>query len=822
MTTTLADHLRALPDRALAALLSLRTDLIAPVPADISVLASRAQGRVSVARALDPLDRFTLEILDALRYCREDDEVVPAEAVLALTQAARPAPAPALVRAALDKLRALFLVYGPDDALHLAAGIDEVCPPYPAGLGRPADELDVDAAKLCADPAGLRRAVLAAPPAARAVLERLAEGPPVGVATATALADPQSPVGWLVDRHLLASREAAGSDGSIEVELPREVALLLRRDIGPLGALHPQPPQVAAPTRDPGTVDTAGAGQAMELVRQAETLLAELAAEPAPVLKSGGLGVRDLRRLAKAAAVDEALAGLLLELAAAAGLLGEAEPVSSRDAMDARFLPTPAFDAWRDLPVATRWAQLTQAWVMLPRQPGFIGRRDERDRLVNALSAELNRQSAPRLRLAALGVLADAEPGVAPDASAVLDALAWRSPRLYGPRPPAAGALLAGGDAQRSEAVEWALREAAQLGITGLGALTGYGRLLLDEVRAAAGRDPDQDPLGIREGERVRTEPGAPVSEAVRALAALLPDPVDHMLVQADLTVVVPGPAEPGLAAELALVAEPESAGGATVHRITEGSLRRALDAGYPPADLHALFARRSRTPVPQGLTYLIDDVARRHGGLRVGATGAYLRSDDEALLTQLVNDRRLAALTLRRLAPTVLISPVSANRLVAALREAGYAPVPEDSSGATVVARPTAARAPLRTGVTGAAVAYPQPRPTPARLAGIVEQLRRGEAAARAARRAPVTLRETPSGVTAAQAHTQALATLQQALRARQRVWVGYVDAHGATASRLVRPVSMAAGYLRAEDDRTETVHTFALHRITAAVLEE
>ena len=62
----------------------------------------------------------------------------------------------------------------------------------------------------------------------------------------------------------------------------------------------------------------------------------------------------------------------------------------------------------------------------------------------------------------------------------------------------------------------------------------------------------------------------------------------------------------------------------------------------------------------------------------------------------------------------------------------------------------------------------------------------------------------------------------LQQAMRDKARVWVGYVDAHGATASRLVRPVSMGAGYLRAEDDRTEMLHTFALHRITRRVLEE
>ena len=65
-------------------------------------------------------------------------------------------------------------------------------------------------------------------------------------------------------------------------------------------------------------------------------------------------------------------------------------------------------------------------------------------------------------------------------------------------------------------------------------------------------------------------------------------------------------------------------------------------------------------------------------------------------------------------------------------------------------------------------------------------------------------------------------LVVLQQAVREKARVWVGYVDSHGATVSRLVRPVSLSAGCLRAEDERTETLHTFALHRITAAVPEE
>src|SRR5919204_2541613 len=70
MSVTLADHLRALPDHELAALVTLRPDLVVPVPADLSALAVRAQSRLSVARALDGLDRFTLEVLDALRLAR--------------------------------------------------------------------------------------------------------------------------------------------------------------------------------------------------------------------------------------------------------------------------------------------------------------------------------------------------------------------------------------------------------------------------------------------------------------------------------------------------------------------------------------------------------------------------------------------------------------------------------------------------------------------------------------------------------------------------------------------------------------------------------
>jgi hypothetical protein len=569
----------------------------------------------------------------------------------------------------------------------------------------------------------------------------------------------------------------------------------------------------------------------MELVRLTEALLEALAEEPAPMLRAGGLGVRDLRRLARAAMLDEPMAALLLEIGYAAGLIGEAEVGAGATRLrstaegvtgrvgrvastgtDVQFLPTAGYDVWRGTPIAQRWHLIAQTWLAMTRQAALVGQRDDRERLVNALATEAERSNAPAVRRSVLDALADFEPGAAPPAEAVLALLSWRAPRRAKGREPAGREALA---------------EAALLGITGLGALTSYGRMLVAEAAAEAVRGPaDDDPLGVRAGtDDPARRSGVP--KLIAALDALLPAPVEHLLVQADLTVVVPGPPEPALAAELAMIAEPESVGGATVYRVTTDSIRQALDAGFAAADLHALFKRRSRTPVPQSLSYLIDDVARKHGGLRVGSAGSYLRTEDEALLAEVIADRRLALLGLRRLAPTVLITPYASSRLVNALRDAGYAPVPEDASGAAVLTRPKSRRAPARTSVVHR---IDDPLATPKlsgpRLLGIVEQIRRGDAAARAARRAPVTIRAANghgvSSLTAVQAHTQALAVLQQAIRDKALVWVGYVDAHGATASRLVRPVSIGAGYLRAEDERTEMLHTFALHRITAAVLEE
>jgi hypothetical protein len=794
MSSNLAEHLRALPDDGLGAFLRLRPDLVVPVPTDIGALAARAQSRVSVVRTLDSLDQFTLEILDGLRLVRGDDgETASLDALLALT--AEAGVAASEVRSAVNRLKARFLVFGPDHELQIVKVVDELTSPFPAGLGRPAAELSVEVADVCSDPAGLRRRLLSAPPEARAILDRLAAGPPVGTVTQVALKAVDSPIWWLMHQCLLVQ---IAND---LVELPREVAEVLRRDSGPLGPLHPQPPALDGPVR-PGA-DSAGAGQALDAVRQLDALLTVLADAPAPVLRSFGLGVRELRRLAKETGISEQTAALLLEIAYASGLLTYTE-TAPRSA-DLHWLPAPAYDTWRAASLANRWALLARTWLRMSRAPAMVGQRDEKDRPISALSPEASRLSAPASRQAALMVLADLADGTAPGTDAVIDHLAWQTPR----RMNRSGSTTGPAGLARA-----ALAEAALIGFTGLDAMTSYGRVAL----AAPPRDPDADPLGIR-------SPGQAADDLVASLAALLPAPVDHVLIQADLTVVVPGPPEAGLASELALVADTESRGGATVYRVTPHSVRRALDAGFTAADVHELFRRRSRTALPQTLEYLVDDVARRHGGLRVGSAGAYIRGDDEALISEAFTDRRLASMSLRRLAPTVLASPHNPGRLLEALREAGYAPVPEDATGTAVLTRPKSPRGPVRPLPNGRTDDFDPPLLTGPLLAGVVEQIRLGDRLARATRRSPLNralVDSDGSPLTSSQAHTQALSVLQQAMRDQARVWVGYVDAHGGAASKLVRPVSMGAGYLRAEDDRTQMLHTFALHRITSAMPED
>ena len=284
-------------------------------------------------------------------------------------------------------------------------------------------------------------------------------------------------------------------------------------------------------------------------------------------------------------------------------------------------------------------------------------------------------------------------------------------------------------------------------------------------------------------------------------MAVALPAPIDYFLVQADLTVVVPGPLQRELADELAAVATVESAGAAMVYRVSEGSIRHALDTGRTAGVLLSFFETHSKTPVPQGLTYLINDVARRHGQLRVGMASSFLRCDDPVLLAHAVASPALTDLEVRLLAPTVAISQAPIAEVLAALRAAGLAPAAENSSGAIVDLRRRGSRVPM---ALVRRQARSQPRPSRETLATVVSVLRRVDAA-------PLGNVRVDPGV--------AMALLAQAAVHGKDVLMGYVDAAGVATQRVVTPISVHGGHLMAFDPAQGRMREFAVHRVTSVL---
>ncbi|MEV7417762.1 helicase C-terminal domain-containing protein [Streptomyces sp. NPDC089919] len=823
---SLAEALRSGPDTALAALLTARPDLLNPVPGDVTQLATRAGTRASVVRALERLDRFALQAAEALAVAPDPCPYEVLEALMTgdAEPAAGPFPAssdfgsapeaagdpagpgtPDAVRAALPpavaRLRGQALVWGDDDRLRLVRTARELLAPSaarpsPTGLGPtvaeatagmspgrvqeivaavglPATHDPVSAVTaltgLFTDRARMAELLAGAPAEAHHVLDRLCWGPPYGEVTA----DPTPPVRWLRDRGLLLPASAR------TVVLPREVALYLRGGRAHRTTEPVAPPVAAARTHRPQLVDANAAGQALAAVATVEDLLGFWEHAGPLVLRAGGLAVRDLKRTAAALDVPEPLAAFWIELAYAAGL------VASDGEADERYAPTPAYDDWLELPVHARWAALAAAWLPATRTPGLVGEQDSKGRTLAALGPELDRSAAPEVRQRVLELLAALPEGGAPEPAALLARLDWERP------------VRGGGGDLRERLARWVLSEAELLGVTGRGALAGQARPLLTALPRHPGGAPATDP-----------------EKAVGALLApLLPEPVDHVLLQADLTAVAPGPLERHLAQTLSVLADVESKGGATVYRFTPASVRRALDAGQAAADLHAFLTRHSRTPVPQPLAYLIDDVARRHGHLRVGAASSYVRCDDDAMLDEILADKRSTALGLRRLAPTVLAAQAEPTALLEGLRAMGYAPAAESATGDVLVARADAHRTPRRS----APVPVPDGPPVPdaTLLGAAVRAIRAGDAAATAVRKEPAAASTVP-GELPRTTPAETLATVQAAALTGTAVWIGYVNAEGAASQRVIAPVRVEGGFVTGYDHTADEVRTYPLHRIT------
>ncbi|MBA2573862.1 MAG: helicase-associated domain-containing protein [Nocardioidaceae bacterium] len=302
-----------------------------------------------------------------------------------------------------------------------------------------------------------------------------------------------------------------------------------------------------APHQPGDLVDKVAAGSAFELVRRIDVLVEHCDHQPATLVKSGELASRETRTFGALLDLPAPVAGVHLKIARAAGLLG-AMPGS-----DLKLIPTRGFDEWQSLTLAAQWQLLAAAWL------------DQHERPASAWLKRLTLQG-----IASIGDFVVLTP------EQLHTWVSWQRPR----RVPATARLTAS-----------ILDQAAWVGVTGLGALASFGAALVAATSEITAVSPSA------------SEPSC--------LAGLLPPRVDHVLVQADLTAIAPGPLDGEAARDLGSLADVESRGGATVYRFSAASLQRAYRLGWRVPDIVSTLERRSRTPLPQPLLYLVHDLKR-------------------------------------------------------------------------------------------------------------------------------------------------------------------------------------------------------------------
>ena len=419
MYRTFADYLRTLEDAALERLFTLRPDLISPTPPDYAALAVRANSGPSIARVIDSLNAFELQVLEAMMVLEEPIKVKELEKI---TDTA--------ARFAYKKFEELALVY---EGV-IPTQVRESIGAEPAGLG-PRSLAKLDLKKLAT-----------APDSAKKVMSALCWGPPRG--SVGDIKNPGPGIAWLLENHFVVPLDQR------HVVMPAEVAIHLRG-----GKVHKElasnAPALEGKKYNQSDIDRAAIANISNVLRWCEELL-NFWGETAPTaLRAGGLGVRDLKDAAQHLGVTEGCAAFVAELCYLSGLV-------AIDA-DETIAPTNSFDIWLTQDFESKWRNIVSLWLITSRVSGLVGRSEQK---FSALGQELDRVSAANIRSRVLEELRS-NIELSPSIISFTERMKWLAPLRRGAN-------------LRDDLVKWTLEETEWLGMSGLGALSTFGAELLD------------------------------------------------------------------------------------------------------------------------------------------------------------------------------------------------------------------------------------------------------------------------------------------------------------------------------------------------------
>jgi hypothetical protein len=658
--STFADHLAALDAGELTRLVAARPEVcLEPTPRTYAELAQRLSDPQSLVSALHRCDADAVTVglvIAGLGERADHEHLLEIARRLAPADVADPAPH---LDGALTELLALGLCFPTGEGYRLpqrlndhfraevggnrplakivgGVRVDDLRPVVDVLGLEPAsgrkNDLVAALGAFFGNPAGLADEIAGLPDDSMALLGRLRYGSgawyPGAVDLGAGGARASPALGRLREHGLVYQINYA-------LEVPVEVAFAaaLASDLRPLtGPPELDPAGVEAERAVPAS--TAAAQGAVQAVTR---LLDAAENTPIAALKKGGVGVRERTRVAKKLSFAEDELPLWLDIGGASALMRRGA---------GGYVPGEDYAQWREADPATRWARLAAAWCALAHAPSY--REEVDDRTV----------PPPLAQPSLAGVLRRAILRTARGGASVRSGCAhldWFAP-------------LHDYDGEELDGLARAcVDEAERLGVTTSDALSPLGERLADVAHLP--------------------EPGRAGELACRC-AGMLPETEGSIVLQSDMTAVVSG--QPSAAASRLLheAAVAETRGAAGMWRFTRASVRHAMDRGWTVDDLLSRLAELTGRAVPQPLAYLVSDVARRHGNVRVREVTTCIVAG-EAEVQELLHAKALRGLELRALAPTVLASSAGSEQILAKLRGAGFAPMPEDSGGAVILPEP-------------------------------------------------------------------------------------------------------------------------------------
>ncbi|VEH04436.1 helicase-associated domain-containing protein [Corynebacterium kutscheri] len=391
--------------------------------------------------------------------------------------------------------------------------------------------------------------------------------------------------------------------------------------------------------RKASDITTQATGQGLEVVRLMRMMLSFLRITPLPLLKNNALGVRPLAHLAKELRSNELTTLRLIGIALAAGLIerGALRPTPEPEDLSSYLGVTELSETWEQADLAQQWYLLAIAWLNQATFAAWlVGTPGTTNKPLRALEDETFIGSLPAAKANLLCLFSTSEqPLIIEDFASVaaIDS-PLRAARLH------------------PQIRDHILHEARFLG------------LLVDNQGTIFARD---------------------ICHQIEALATTMtqhtPAITEQLIIQPDMTIVAPGPLSWEMHKFLSSIADIESYGVASIYRLNNESVRRGLDHGHSSEEM-INFLRRYHGDLPQAIEFLITDAATEHGTIRGGLATSYIRANNPLLIDAIMNSAISSSLSLRRIAPEILISSLPLGTLITTLGEHGFHIAAENNTG--------------------------------------------------------------------------------------------------------------------------------------------